>query len=80
LDPLRIHLYGIEGAEKCIAKVLRLFIEPIVSDVLTRAVPDALGRIEFWPVGRELKYFYITAVSGEPLIGFLFLVIGSVVV
>jgi hypothetical protein len=53
---LRTHLYGIEDAEKCIAKVLRLFIEAIVSDVPTRVIPDARGRIEFWPVGRELKY------------------------
>jgi hypothetical protein len=73
LDLLRTHSYGIEGAKKCIAKVLRLFIEAIVIDVLTRVVPDALGRIEFWPVGRKLKYFYITAVSGEPLMGFSFI-------
>ena len=33
-----------------------MFIEAIVSDVLRRVVQDVLGRIEFWPVERELKY------------------------
>ena len=38
-----------DGADEGVTKLLRPFKEPIVSDVLARRVPYALGRIQFWP-------------------------------
>lgn len=47
--------------------------------VLAGVVPDAFGRIEFGPVGRELKHLQVTPVLGEPIIGFLLFVVGGIV-
>ena len=65
----------IESTEERVAKILRTFEEPIVCDVFADVIPDAFGRIQFWPVGRQLEDFHIAAVGFEPGIGFLLFVI-----
>ena len=55
------------------------FEESIVGRMLASVIPDALGRIQFWRVGRKLEDLHVTTVGFEPVIGFLFLVVGRVV-
>ncbi len=69
----------IEPAEERVTKILRSFKEPIVSDVFARVVPDAFGRIQFRPVGREREHFHISAVRSEPVRDFRLGVIRGVV-
>jgi hypothetical protein len=66
-------------SEERVAKILRLFKETIVCDVLASVIPDAFCGIQLRPVGRKLEYFHVAAVDFEPVIGFLFLVIRGVV-
>jgi len=69
----------IELVEERGAKILWVFKESIVRDVLARVVPDALGRIQLRPVRRKLEYFHVAAVGFEPVIGFLLFVIRGIV-
>src|SRR5438552_12831684 len=69
----------IEPAEERVTKILRSFKEPIVSDVFARVVPDAFGRIQFRPVGREREHFHISAVRSEPVRDFRLGVIRGIV-
>ena len=71
--------YVIELAKKRVAKIFRSFIEAVVGNVLARVLPDPFRRIQFRPVGRKLEDFEIAAVRLEPVIRFLLLVIGSIV-
>ena len=47
--------------------------------MLAGVVPDPFSRIEFRPVGRELKNLQVTPVLGEPIIGFMLFVVRRVV-
>src|SRR5215472_818690 len=69
----------IELVEERGAKILWVFKESIVCDVLARVVPDAFGRIQLRPVRRKLEYFHVAAVGFEPVIGFFLLVIRGIV-
>ena len=69
----------IEFCEERIAKILRLFKETIVCDVLASVIPYAFCRIQLRPVRRKLEHFHVAAVDFEPVVGFLFLVIRGVV-
>jgi hypothetical protein len=69
----------IEPVEKRVTKILSSFVEPIVSHVLTRVIPDTLGRIQLRPIGRKLEDLHIAAIRLEPVIGFLLFVIRSIV-
>ena len=68
-----------EGAEERLAEVLGLLKIPVVGRVLSGVIPNPFGGVEFRPVGRQWEYLDITAVLGEPLVGFLFFVIRGVV-
>ena len=69
----------VESVEERVAKILWLFKETIVCDVLAGVIPDAFGRIQFRPVGRKLEHFHVAAVGLSTLVGFLpFLVRGAV--
>jgi hypothetical protein len=69
----------IEFSEERVAKILWLFKEAIVRDVLASVIPDAFCGIQLRPVGRKLEHFHVAAVDFEPVVGFLFLVIRGVV-
>ena len=69
----------IEPAKKRVTKIFGSFIEAIVGNVFARVLPDPFRRIQFRPVGRKLEDFEIAAVRLEPVIRFLLLVIGSIV-
>ena len=71
--------YVIEPAKKRVTKIFRSFIEAVVGNLLARVLPDPFRRIQLRPVGRKLEDFEIAAVRLEPGIGFLLLVIGSIV-
>jgi hypothetical protein len=62
----------IEVSEERVAKILRLFKETIVCDVLASVIPDAFCRIQLRPVGRKLEHFDVATVGFEPVVGFLF--------
>jgi hypothetical protein len=68
-----------EGAEECLAEVLGLLKEAIVGGVFARVIPNPLGGVEFRPVGRQLEDLHVAAVLGKPLVGFLFFMVGGVV-
>jgi hypothetical protein len=68
-----------EGSEERLAEMLGPLKEAIVGGVFTRVVPNPLGGVEFWPVGWQLEDLDVAAVLSEPLIGFLFFVVGGVV-
>jgi len=78
-DLLRMVSHAIESVEERATKILRSFKEPIVCDTLARVMPDSFGRIQFRPVGRKLKDFHVATVRLEPVMGFLFFVIRSIV-
>ena len=78
-DLLRMVAYVIKSAEERVTKVLGTFKESIVCDMFAGVLPDPFGRIQFWPVGRELEDFQIAAIRFEPVIGFLFFVIRRIV-
>ena len=69
----------IECAEQRLTEILGPLKESIVRGMLTRVIPNALCRVEFRPVGRKLEDFHVAAVFLEPVIGFLLLVVGGVV-
>ncbi len=69
----------VEGAVKRAAKALRLLKVTIMSGVFSGVVPNSLGRVEFRAVGRQLEYFHVATVLGEPLVGFALFVIRGVV-
>ena len=68
-----------EGAKERLAKVLGLFKETVVGRVLSRVIPNPFGGVEFRPVGRQWEHLDVTAVLGEPLVGFLLFMIRGVV-
>jgi hypothetical protein len=47
--------------------------------MLAGVVPDPFGCLPCWPVGRAWEDFPLTAMGGEPVVGFLFFVIARVV-
>src|SRR5260370_11661354 len=47
--------------------------------MLARVMTDSFGRIQFRPVGRKLEDFHVATVRLEPVMGFLFFVIRSIV-
>ena len=69
----------LESAKQNVTKILRSFKEAIVCNVLARVIPDAFGGIQFWPVGRKWEDLHVTTVRFEPVVRFLLLVIGGVV-
>ena len=77
-DLLWVVPHIVKPAKQCGAKILRAFIEPIVSHVLARVIPDTLGCIQLRPIGRKLEDFHVAAVRLEPVIGFLLFVIRSI--
>src|ERR1700721_1412632 len=78
-DLLGIMSDVIEVSEERVAKILRLFKETIVCDVLASVIPDAFCRIQLRPVGGKLEHSAVATVGFEPVVGFLFLVIRGVV-
>lgn len=72
-------LHLTEGAEQSLAEVRGLLEVAIVSGLFARVVPDPFGGVEFGPVGWQLEHFDEAAILGKPLVGFLFFVIGSIV-
>ena len=68
-----------ERAKESVAQVRGLFEIAVVCRLFACVVPHAFSGIEFGPVGRQLEDLQITALGGEPLIGFLLFVIGNVV-
>jgi hypothetical protein len=78
-DRLRMVSHVIESVEERATKILSSFKEPIVCDMLARLMPDSFGRIQFRPVGRKLEDFHVATVRLEPVVGFLFFVIPSIV-
>ena len=75
----RIQRAGHPNTEYYGYTILRSFKEPIVCDMLARVMPDSFGRIQFRPVGRKLEDFHVATVRLEPVVGFLFFVIPSIV-
>ncbi len=68
-----------EGAEECLAEVLGLLEEAIMGCVLARVIPNPFRGVKFRPVGWQLEDLHVAAVLGEPLIRFLFFVVGGIV-
>lgn len=71
--------HAIERAKQSPAEIFGTLEEAIVCGVFARVIPNTLGRIEFRPVRRQLEYFQIAPMLFEPVVGFLLLVIRSVV-
>ena len=70
-DLPRMVAHVIKSAKERGAEILRFFKESIVCNVLAGVIPNTLGRIEFWPVGRKLEDFHKATVRFEPIVDHL---------